>query len=172
MVGKITSNNQVKGFVAIFSTKQNDLIQFTGNWGASDNFSLSVYDCKKKLDLRPFEELNIFEGMDIIEPTNESPIRKYIPKLTKSIKLEGIDGKIKPGFIQQAKAFLEMIETNSKPKKASTLLDAQKAVEICEKLVGKYKKWFSFSCMSNLVVNGIITFILSDNAELIVYFST
>ena len=40
--------------------------------------------------------------MDIVEPTDESPIRKYIPKKLETIKLENIDGKIKPGFYQQA----------------------------------------------------------------------
>ena len=118
--------------------EQNDVIQFTGNWGAPDNFSLSTYIEKKKLELKPFEELNIYEGMDIMEPTNESPIRKYVPKIVESIKLENIDSEIKPGFFQQASEFAQMIKTKSKPKNAATLVDAKKTLEICEKLVGKY----------------------------------
>jgi len=137
-VKRIILDGKIMGVVAIFTTEQNDIIQFTGNWGASDNFSLSTYIGKKKLELKPFEELNIFEGMDIVEPTDESPIRKYIPRMVESIKLENIDSKIKPGFFQQAKEFAQMIKADSKPEKASTLIDAQKTLEICEKLVGKY----------------------------------
>ena len=137
-VKKIISEGKIRGVVATFITEQNDIIQFIGNWGASDNFSLSTYIGKRKLELRPFEELNIYEGMDIVEPTDESPIRKYIPRMTESIKLENIDSKIKPGFFQQASEFAQMIKTNSKPKNASTLVDAKKTLEICEELVGKF----------------------------------
>ena len=137
-VKKIISGDKIIGVIATFITEQNDVIQFTGNWGAPDNFSLSTYIEKKKLELKPFEELNIYEGMDIIEPTNESPIRKYVPKIVESIKLENIDSEIKPGFFQQASEFAQMIKTKSKPKNAATLVDAKKTLEICEKLVGKY----------------------------------
>ncbi len=139
-VKKIILEDEIKGVIATFTTEQNHIIQFIGNWGASDNFSLSTYIGKKKLELRPFEELNIFEGMDVVEPTDESPIRKYLPRMVESIKLENIDGKIKPGFLQQAKEFAKMIKTDSKSEKASTLIDAIKTLEICEKLVGKYSE--------------------------------
>ena len=137
---KIISENGVKGIVAVFTSNQNNVIQFTGNWGASDNFSLITYFGKKKLELRPFEELNIFEEMDIIEPTAESPIRKYIPKKIKSIKLEEVDARIKPGFFQQAREFLEMVTTNSPPKTGCSLLEAHRTLKICEELVGLYEE--------------------------------
>ena len=98
-VKKIISEGKIRGVVATFITEQNDIIQFIGNWGASDNFSLASYIGKRKLELRPFEELSIYEGMDIVEPTDESPIRKYIPRMIESIKLENIDSKIKPGYL-------------------------------------------------------------------------
>jgi predicted dehydrogenase len=139
-VKKIIFEDQIKGIVAIFSTKQNNIIQFTGNWGTSENFSLSTYIGKKKLELKPFEELKIFEGMDVIEPTEESPIRKYIPKKLETIKLENIDGKIKPGFYQQAIEFAKMIETGTKSQNVPSLMDAKKTIEICESLIGKYNK--------------------------------
>jgi predicted dehydrogenase len=139
-VKKIIFNDQIRGVVAIFSTEQNDTIQFTGNWGTSDNFSLSTYIGKKKLELRPFEKLKTFEGMDIMEPTEESPIRKYIPKKIETIELETIDGKIKPGFYQQAREFAQMIKTGSKSENAASLIDAKKTIEICENLIGKYTK--------------------------------
>ena len=137
-VKKIIFEGQIKAVVAVFTTKQNDTIQFTGNWGTSDNFSLSTYIGKRKLELKPFEELKIFEGVDIMEPTDESPIRKYIPKMVETIELETIDGKIKPGFYEQAKEFAQMIKTGSKSENAASLIDAKKTIEICENLIGKY----------------------------------
>lgn len=139
-VKKIVFEDQVRGVVAIFSTEQNDTIQFMGNWGTSDNFSLSTYIGKKKLELKPFESLKIFEGMNVIEPTEESPIRKYIPKIVETIELENIDGKIKPGFYQQAKEFADMINIGLKSENTASLIDAKKTIKICEKLIGKYTR--------------------------------
>lgn len=136
----ILVNNKPRGIIATLSTQKNDIVQFVGNWGASDNFSLITYVDKQKLELKPYEELNIFEGMDIIEPTVEFPIRKYLPKLKESVKLEPIDAKIKPGFFQQAKEFGKMIQTNSVSENVATLSDAQKVLELCETLVGKYSE--------------------------------
>tara|TARA_Y100001936_G_C16014803_1_gene635857 strand:- start:189 stop:1136 length:948 start_codon:yes stop_codon:yes gene_type:complete len=138
-IKKIISNNKIKGVIAIFSTKSNHFVQFTGNWGASDNFSLITYLGKKKLELKPYEELNIFEEIDIIEPTDESPIRKYVPKKIQTIKLDDVDTKFKPGFFQQMTEFSEMIAKNSPPKFGSTLSDAQKTLEIYEELIGVLK---------------------------------
>ena len=86
-----------------------------------------------------YEELNIFEEIDIIEPTDESPIRKYVPKKIQTIKLDDVDTKFKPGFFQQMTEFSEMIAKNSPPKFGSTLSDAQKTLEIYEELIGVLK---------------------------------
>lgn len=138
-VNKLQSNKKIKGLVAEFSNKNNDLIQFLGNWGASDNFSLSVYSDSKKFQLKPYEELKIFDGMKITEPTKSEPIRKYVPTLKKTIKLEKIDQKIKPGFYQQSEAFLNLIKNKSITSNSASLQDAFETVKLCEKLVGNYK---------------------------------
>ena len=127
-----------KGFIATFSTHRKDLIQFIGNWEASDNFGLLVFRDSKKLELKPYEELSIYNGMDVIEPTNTNPIRKYIPKLVDKITLESVDKYIKPGFYQQSKAFSELIKNKTITNVSATLNDAYKDIEMCEKLVGKY----------------------------------
>jgi len=137
-VQKLLVHNTLKGVVATFSTEKQDIIQFTGNWNASDNFSLSVFQDRKKFELKPYEELNIYDGIDIIEPTFTNPIRKYIPKLSNKINLDPIDKKIKPGFYQQSNAFLELIRKKTKTNSSASLNDALKAIELCEKLVGKY----------------------------------
>jgi hypothetical protein len=68
-----------------------------------------------------------------------NPIRQYVPKLVEKITLEPIDKYIKPGFYQQSCTFLELIENKTRSNISATLIDAYKNIEMCEKLVGKYK---------------------------------
>jgi len=135
---KLIVDEVQKGFIATFSTHRKDLIQFIGNWEASDNFGLSVFRDSKKLELKPYEKLFIYDGMNIIEPTNTNSIRKYIPKLVDKITLESVDKYVKPGFYQQSKAFSELIKNKTITNVSATLIDACKDIEMCEKLVGKY----------------------------------
>jgi hypothetical protein len=135
---RITVNNIEKGLVATFSNNRNDIIQFIGNWEASDNFSLSIFKDSIKIELKPYEELCVYNGLKVIEPTNSNPIRKYTPKLKNKIGLKSIDKKLKPGFFQQSKEFAKLIESKIKTNSSATLIDAYKNIEICEKLVGKY----------------------------------
>ncbi len=138
-VKKLIINNVQKGFVATFSDNKKDIIQFIANWDASDNFSLSVFQNTKKIELKPYEELSIYDGIDVIQPIDTNPIRQYVPKLVEKITLEPIDKYIKPGFYQQSCTFLELIENKTKSNISATLIDAYKNIEMCEKLVGKYK---------------------------------
>ncbi len=138
-IKKLIINNVQKGFVATFSNNKKDIIQFIANWDASDNFSLSVFQNTKKIELKPYEELSIYDGIDVIQPMDTNPIRQYVPKLVEKITLEPIDKYIKPGFYQQSCTFLELIENKTRSNISATLIDAYKNIEMCEKLVGKYK---------------------------------
>jgi len=142
-VKKLISGDELKGLIATFSNERKDVIQFIGNWGASDNFALSVYRNKKKVELKPFEELVVYDGMDVIEPSPTNPIRKYVPKLSYRINLEPVDASFKPGFYLQSKAFADLIKNGSRSDLAATLFDAQRTIEICEELVGKYNDLIS-----------------------------
>lgn len=136
---KLIVNDMQKGLVATFTNDRKDVIQFIGNWGASDNFALSVFGGTTKYELKPYEKLTIYNGMDIIQPTNTNPIRKYVPKLVDTITLESVDEHLKPGFYQQSSDFSELIRNKVKLDISATLIDACKNIEICEKLVGKYE---------------------------------
>ena len=137
-VKKLIVDDLQKGFIATFSNEKNDIIQLIGNWNASDNFSLTIFQDRTKFELKPFEELNIYNGINIIEPTDSIPIRKYQPKLVKRICLDSVDQYIKPGFFQQCNAFSELIRKKTQSCSTASLTDTLKAIEICEKLVGKY----------------------------------
>ena len=76
------------------------------------NFSITVNSDKSVFELKPIEKLSIYNGIDIIEPTEKEPIRKYMPHLQNSY-LE--DSMFKPGFdlmYKNFKLFVERKECN------------------------------------------------------------
>lgn len=121
---------------AILSTRRGDVVSLLGNWGAPSNYSISLHRAGRRLDLKPLETATIYEGMDVLEPSSEWPIRRYIPRQTERIDLEDIDTKEKPGFVAQATALRRMAEGRPAPPHAATLEDAGAAVAICEALSG------------------------------------
>jgi predicted dehydrogenase len=137
-VKKLIVNNKQKGFVATFSNNRNDIIQIIGNWNSSDNFSLSVYQDKKRYELKPYEKLVTYDGIDA-----DGTVWKHIPKIVDEINLENInevnvDKYMKPGFYNQSCAFLDLIK-NGKNNSAASMNDALKNIKIFEKLIGKFE---------------------------------
>jgi hypothetical protein len=140
-IKKLIVNDVQKGFVATFSNDRKDIIQLIGNWNSSDNFSLSVFQDKKRFELKPYEKLVTYDGIDA-----DGTVWKHVPKIVDEINLETIDEinsetvdkYIKPGFYQQSCAFSELIK-NKKMDSAASLTDALKDVKIFEKLIGKYE---------------------------------
>ncbi len=71
----------------------------------------------------------------MVEPSAEFPIRRYLPKMKEKVMLEEIDLREKPGFTQQAKAFVDFIEGKASPV-AATLEEARFVVSTCEAIIG------------------------------------
>jgi len=94
------------------------------------NFSITVNSSNNVYELKPIENLNVYEGMEIIEPNPEIPIRKYVPKLKRSI-LE--NAKFKPGFDAMYKNFKLFIE--KKESIYCSILDAKETLNICRSLI-------------------------------------
>ncbi|MCG3204416.1 MAG: Inositol 2-dehydrogenase/D-chiro-inositol 3-dehydrogenase [Elusimicrobia bacterium] len=133
---QIKNNKQeVIGFSAVLCSQRGDLIQLTGNWGAPGNFSLTLDRPGRRFELKPFEMVTVYEGMEMIDPTPEFPIRRYLPKMKERILLEDIDLQEKPGFTQQASAFVDFMNGKKSPV-AATLEEARKDVSLCEQLIG------------------------------------
>lgn len=127
---------RIGGLAAVFSSTRGDIIQFEGNWGSPANFALSINRSGRRFELCPFEQARVYEGMDIIEPSTSSELRRYVPREVESIDLEAIDLKEKAGFVGQSNALMDMTFGKKPPATAATLEDAMKAVELCEQLVG------------------------------------
>ena len=107
-----------KNFIPIFPQKtRNDFIgtmtlkgipvSFISVWNSPQNYCLKIYtESEKVYQLSPFEELKVFEGFDIIDPTDEKPIRQYRPRVMFS-KFEKSENNFKPGFLEQSIDFIE-----------------------------------------------------------------
>ncbi len=130
------ADGRVSGVAAILSTTRGDVVSFLGNWGAPANYALSLHRSGRRMELLPFEAATLYEGMEVIDPSDEWPIRRYVPKQTARVHLEEIDRKEKPGFVAQAQALRGLIEGRAAPENAATLEDARAAVALCEELAG------------------------------------
>jgi len=127
----------IAGLSAILSSQRGDCIQLTANWGAPANFSLFLDRSGLRLELCPFELATLYEGMDVLGPTNDFPIRRYVPRVSQKIGLEEIDKKEKPGFVKQAEVLQSMIEGLPPDPLAAGLEDALAVSRLCEQLIGQ-----------------------------------
>ena len=86
--------------------------------------------------LRPLEIGTVYEGMEVIEPTRENPLRVYRPRESARVALTAEDFKFKPGFLAQARALAALVHGED-PGPAARLEDAHAALHLAEELVGQ-----------------------------------
>lgn len=126
----------ILGLSAVLTSSRGDILEFTGNWRAPANFALTLDRPGRRLEVRPFEAATIFEGMEVIEPTVQVPIRAYRPKLAGKVELDQVDYRFKPGFVAQARALAAMVRGED-PGPAARLEDAHAALALAEELAGE-----------------------------------
>ena len=97
-----------------------------------DNFSIKAASNGYIYELRPVECLSIYHGLDVKEPTDSCPIRKYVPKKLSEI-YETTD--YKPGFDLQYLRFSEFVKTNKLSENMCSFKDSQKTLELCHELI-------------------------------------
>ena len=73
------------------------------------NFSITINSNERVFELKPIERLSLYDGIDIIEPTIDDPIRKYVPSLKKTV-IES--SELKPGFDEMYKSFKKFLNGN------------------------------------------------------------
>lgn len=125
----------VVAIAALLRSARGDVVQFIGNWGAPANFALTVDRPGRRLDLRPFEAMTIYEGMEVVEPSPETPIRSYRPQVSGTVALDEVDLRFKPGFVAQARA-LGALCHGASPAPGARLEDAHAVLVLAEKLAG------------------------------------
>jgi predicted dehydrogenase len=123
------------GRICILKSDNKDKIDLLLNWNSPSNFSLNIEADGKRLELKPFETVKLFQGMNIIEPTDDLPIRRYIPNvIEESTSFPSKNSNFKPGFVEQAIEMKSILEGN-KPKISAGLIDAYKVQQITQSIL-------------------------------------
>lgn len=111
-------------------------VQITFNTPNSYRFEFSGNGCLQVL--QPIEVLRKFNGIEIVEPNSDFPIRRYLPKLDENgFEIHKVDQDFKPGFFRQAEEFANLVQ-GVPPRISANLFDAMKAVEIAEMIKARF----------------------------------
>ena len=89
----------------------------------------------RRLELRPFETAVVYEKMEFVDPTPETPIGTYTPLVAERINLDECDQHFKPGFCAQARSLSALVRSED-PGPAARLEDAFKVLKLAEELIG------------------------------------
>lgn len=129
IVNKIIKPNIQKNDIDYFSAlcrNEKWTIIFNAHSLIPSNFSITINSHKNVFELKPIEKLTIYEGMKIIEPTTEEPLRKYIPKVKYSFTEDCL---YKPGFDLMYKSFRQFVD--NKNYNYCDFNDAYKTLKCC-----------------------------------------
>jgi predicted dehydrogenase len=132
---ELTDRRELRGYSGTMRSTSGDLINVIGNWEAPANMGINLDYGNKRHQIKPYEMGHRYEGFEVKEPTEETPVRRYIPREIKEINLDPVDKKFKPGFHQQSDALKQMISEGTALSESATLYDAERAIELCEKLL-------------------------------------
>tara|TARA_Y100000589_G_C27170519_1_gene636470 strand:- start:79 stop:1041 length:963 start_codon:yes stop_codon:yes gene_type:complete len=124
-----SQKNDIDYFSALCRNKKWTII-FNAHSSIPSNYSITINSDKNVFELKPLEKLTIYEGMEIIEPTKEQPIRKYVPKVKYSLTENPF---YKPGFDLMYKNFRLFIK--DKNKNYCDFNDAYKTLKCCWELI-------------------------------------
>jgi predicted dehydrogenase len=120
--------------VASATSERGDLVQLTAAWNAPDNFRCTCSWSGLRYELRPFEVGTRYEGMEVLEPTPDHPVRRYVARAT--AEHFATSPGTKPGFLEQARALLALAAGEPTPTGA-TLADAVAALRLGRDLLDR-----------------------------------
>jgi predicted dehydrogenase len=116
----------------LYSTNYDVPIHLQINFNTSSNTSITLNFKNCIYKLCPIEVLTIYKGMEIVEPTPEYPIRKYVPKTQNKIVT---DTSYKPGFLKQMENFIDcFVKKNKENNIGCTLPNALQVIKLCEEI--------------------------------------
>tara|TARA_B100000902_G_C27314413_1_gene920347 strand:- start:2173 stop:3114 length:942 start_codon:yes stop_codon:yes gene_type:complete len=107
-------------------------IEVTSISNAIQNTQFDIYTKKSRYQLLPIEKLNIYDELEIQEPTNSYPLRSYTPRLSKSYTEKNF--LFKPGFLGQAEVFCNFIKNNNRSTPPG-IIDAYNSLALLNKLM-------------------------------------
>ena len=83
--------------------------------------------------MKPIELTRLFSGMEVNEPTETMPIRRYSPKLKSEIIDSPVHGH-KPGFLGQAQDFMDFC-LGKEGCVGADIMDAYLALKLAQSLI-------------------------------------
>jgi predicted dehydrogenase len=121
-------------FLSIHVVLQNTsfIIDINLTFGAPGNYKFEFRSGTHLATLNPIERFNEFNGMLILEPTAENPVRTYTPNPVSTLDSTG--SLFKPGFLEQAKHFFNLANNHPAPGHA-TIQDAYNVSLFVDELI-------------------------------------
>jgi hypothetical protein len=109
------------GYTGLLQSESGVPVILSAIWDAPANFRLKFCTQQNRIyDLCPIEVLNVYEGIEKVEPSEIFPLRQYNPK--KVAQYFALSDKgFKPGFLEQTEYFLNQTYFDNSELKASTL---------------------------------------------------
>lgn len=119
-----------RGKLAFVVTEAGHVGSIVLNWNCPANFALVLDRAPKRFELKPFEIGTTFEGIDVIQPSIEVPIRRFVPRLIhQADSFSSIDG-MKPGFFEQAQSLMSAVQRGEWDSRSATISDAVFVAEV------------------------------------------
>lgn len=129
------NNDKNIGYVGLFSSTSGVPITLNAVWDTPSNFRIKFYTQENRVyDLCPIEVLNVYEGIEVIEPTIEMPLRLYNPKRIATYNATN-EFKFKPGFLEQSECFLGNVLSNKYSSKTPDLRSTLVITEIVKSII-------------------------------------
>ena len=121
-------------YTAVLSLKGNVPVHFISSWNIHSNFSIKINSKNRIFHLKPIEKLTIYNSMEVKNLSSSNNIRSYVPVIE---SVHYCDPDFKPGFLNQAKYFLESLDRGNNDNIAATLDSSTEVIKICEKIIGR-----------------------------------
>lgn len=134
VIGNLADSSS--GFSFIAESKDGHVLNFSNPWGAPSRARLDCFNSEINLQLMPFEALQVSDSMDIIEPTHDMPLRRYVPN---AVYKDFVNSELKPGFLEQAEKALEYTSDGFLDKRLCSFEQSVQVLEFMENVLEKFK---------------------------------
>ena len=107
---------------------------YLSTFGSPSNYVLEYFTERAKITMNPLEHFRMFDQIELIEPSEDFPIRRYLPKSSTEFKIDIEDSKFKPGFVRQLSHLYELTTNGNIPKESARIQDLRESLEILNRI--------------------------------------
>jgi predicted dehydrogenase len=125
---------RLNSIIVLAKDNKEKLIEINITFGIPTNTSIEVWFNNTVVSCKPIEEYQEFSGMQMTQPNESSTYKRYVPIKLSNWNISESDQILKPGFLEQYKEFLSMVE-GRKAKRIASLKDAKEALELATKII-------------------------------------